>query len=49
MRGDRDNDGATSGPTSGSTQTLEHRGAVLVFTYTPARLASDSYAEHGNS
>ena len=28
-----DSDGATSGPTAGSTQLLEHRGAVLEFTY----------------
>lgn len=30
-----DSNGATSGPTSGSTLQLDHRGAVLEFTYTP--------------
>lgn len=30
-----DNDGATSGPASGSTLELEHRGAVLEFSYSP--------------
>ncbi|HET6339773.1 MAG TPA: glucose/sorbosone family PQQ-dependent dehydrogenase [Polyangiales bacterium] len=30
-----DSDGSTSGPTSGSTQELDHRGAILEFSYTP--------------
>lgn len=30
-----DSDGSTSGPTSGSTQVLEHRGAILEFRYVP--------------
>jgi hypothetical protein len=32
-----DSDGATSGPTSGSTQQLQHRGAVLEFSYEKQR------------
>jgi PQQ-dependent dehydrogenase (s-GDH family) len=30
-----DSDGSTSGPTSGSTQELDHRGAILEFSYLP--------------
>lgn len=30
-----DSDGSTSGPTSGSTQQLDHRGAILEFKYVP--------------